>query len=116
MENDQSIRALHAAFKSSSDPAGRRATFQKLFEAVIGKWVRGAICPPGVETWLEFCSPVNSGLGKFLATGSPAEPVAFFTSVGPIAIAMHRALHLSPAWTLPLSWMSLYSSWMESPY
>jgi len=44
MENDQSIRALHAAFKSSSDSAGRRATFQKLFEAVIGKWVRGAIC------------------------------------------------------------------------
>src|SRR6202030_1855225 len=31
MENDQSIRALHAAFKTSSDAAGRTTAFQKLY-------------------------------------------------------------------------------------
>src|SRR5260370_20385168 len=60
MENDQSIRALHAAFKSSSDSAGRRATFQKLFEAVIGKCVRGAIFPPGCKPGRGFASRVIS--------------------------------------------------------
>jgi broad specificity phosphatase PhoE len=116
IEDDQSIRALHAAFKSSSDSAGRRATFQKLFEAVIDKWVRGAICPPGVETWLEFCSRVNSGLAKFLSAGGRGERVAIFTSGGPIAVAMQRALQLSPESTLQVSWMSRNSSWSEFLY
>jgi broad specificity phosphatase PhoE len=116
IESDQSIRALHAAFKSSSDSAGRRATFQKLFEAVIGKWARGAICPPGVETWLEFCSRVNSGLAKFLSAGGRGERVAIFTSGGSIAVAMQRALQLSPESTLEVSWMSRNSSWSEFIY
>lgn len=116
LENDQSIRDLHDAFQSSSDSAGRRATFQKLFEAVIGKWVGGASCPLGVETWLEFCSRVNSGLAKFLSAGGRGERVAIFTSGGPIAVAMQRALQLSPESTVQVSWMSRNSSWSEFLY
>ena len=104
--------------RSSPRPASaeRRATFQKLFEAVIGKWVREEICPPGVETWLEFCSRVNSGLTKFLSAGSRGERVAIFTSGGPIAVAMQRALQLSAESTLNVSWMSRNSSWSEFIY
>lgn len=116
LEKDQEVRDLHAAFQSSVDSAGRRASFQKLFEAVIGKWVCGAICPPGVETWLEFCSRVNSGLARFLSTGGRRERVAIFTSGGPIAVAMQRALQLSPESTLEVSWMSRNSSWSEFLY
>jgi len=116
IENDPSIQALHAAFKSSSDSAGRRSTFQKLFAAVIGKWVRGAICPQGVETWLEFCSRVNFGLAEFLSAGGRGERVAVFTSGGPIAVAMQRALQLSPETALQVSWMSRNSSWSEFLY
>jgi broad specificity phosphatase PhoE len=116
LENDQRIRALHAAFQSSSDSAGRRVTFQKLFEAVIGEWVHGAICPQGVENWLEFCSRVNSGLVKFLAAGGHGERIAIVTSGGPIAVAMQRALDLSPKSTLQVSWMSRNSSWSEFLY
>jgi broad specificity phosphatase PhoE len=114
--SDQRILDLHAAFECSPDSAGRRATFQKMFEAVIGKWVRGEICPPGVETWLEFCSRVNSGLDKTLIAGMPGERVAIFTSGGPIAVAMQRALQLSPENTLQISWMSRNSSWSEFLY
>jgi broad specificity phosphatase PhoE len=116
LENDQSIRDLHSAFQSSSSSAERRATFQRLFEAVIGKWVRGAICPPGVETWLEFCASVNSGLTEFLSAGSRGERVAIVTSGGPIAVAMQRALQLSAESTLNVSWMSRNSSWSEFIY
>jgi broad specificity phosphatase PhoE len=116
LEADQAIRGLHAAFQSPSDSAARRATFQKLFEAVISKWVRGEICPPGVETWMEFCSRVNSGLTKCLSTGSHGERVTIFTSGGPIAVVMQRALQLSPERTLNVSWMSRNSSWSEFLY
>jgi broad specificity phosphatase PhoE len=113
---DQTISDLHAAFQSSSDSARKRATFQKLFEAVIGKWVDGAIALPGVETWSEFCSRVNCGLTKFLASAGRGELVAIVTSGGPIAVAMQRALNLSPQHTLEVSWMSRNCSWSEFLY
>jgi broad specificity phosphatase PhoE len=116
LETDQSTRDLYTSFQSSSGSAERRAKFQKLFEAVIGKWVRGAICPPGVETWLEFCSRVNTGLTKFLSAGSRGERVAIVTSGGPIAVAIQRALQLSGESTLDVSWMSRNSSWSEFIY
>jgi broad specificity phosphatase PhoE len=116
LENDESIRDLHATFQSSLEIAQRRVTFQKLFEAVIGKWVCGETCPQGVETWGEFCSRVNSGVAEFLSAGGRGERVAIFTSGGPIAIAMQRALRLSPETTLKVSWMSRNSSWSEFLY
>jgi broad specificity phosphatase PhoE len=116
LESDQNIRALHSAFQSASGSIERRAASQKLFEAVIGKWVLGAICPPGVETWHEFCSRVNSGLTKYLFAGGRGEKTAIFTSGGPVAVAMQRALQLSAENTLSVSWMSRNSSWSEFLY
>jgi broad specificity phosphatase PhoE len=116
LKNDRSIRDLHAAFQSSSSSAGCRSSFQKLFAAVIGKWVDGAIDLAGVETWSEFCSRVNFGLAKFLAGGGHGERVTIVTSGGPIAVAMQRALNLSPQNTLQASWMSRNSAWSEFLY
>jgi broad specificity phosphatase PhoE len=116
LETDQTIRGLHAGFQSSSGSVERRVAFQKLFEAVVGKWAREEICPPGVETWLEFCFRVDSGLTKFLSGGSRGERVAIFTSGGPIAVAMQRALQLSAESTLNVSWVSPNSSWSEFLY
>jgi broad specificity phosphatase PhoE len=100
IKNDKRIRDLHSAFESAPDSDRRRATFQTLFEAVIKKWVQDEISPQGVETWKEFCSRVNSGLSKFVSAGRRGERVALFTSGGPTAIAMQRALQLSPERTL----------------
>ena len=116
LEHDPRVRDLHAAFQFASGSAERRATFQKLFAAVIGMWINGAITPQGVETWSEFCSRVYSGLARFLSAGEHGERVAIFTSGGPIAVAMQRALQLSPQVTLQVSWMSRNSSWSEFLY
>jgi broad specificity phosphatase PhoE len=116
LETEPQIRNLYTRFQSSGDNAARRASFQKLFEAVIGQWVRGAICLQGVETWLEFCSRVNSGLVKFLSTRRRGEQCAIFTSGGPTAVTVQRALQLSPESTLQVSWMSRNSSWSEFLY
>jgi broad specificity phosphatase PhoE len=116
LEKDQKIRDLHAAFQAAADNTAQRITFQNLFSAVIGDWVRGAIHAEGVETWLEFCARVNSGLDKFLASKKRGERVAIFTSGGPIAVATQRALQLSPESTLQMTWMSRNSSWSEFLY
>jgi|SRR5882724_276515 len=116
LESDHGIRDLNAVFESSVDLAARRASFQKLFEVVVGKWVSGETRTHGVETWPEFCSRVNSGLTKFLSAGGHRERVAIFTSGGPIAVAMQRALRLSRESTLQASWMSRNSSWSEFLY
>jgi broad specificity phosphatase PhoE len=69
-----------------------------------------------VETWLEFCSRVNAGLSRFLSAGGRGERVAIFTSGGPIAVAMQRALDLSAEKALQASWMSQNSSRSEFLY
>ena len=71
---------------------------------------------PGVETWREFAERVNSGFTKFLRAGARGERVAIFTSGGPVAIAMQRALHLTAEDTLELTWMSRNSAWSEFLY
>jgi broad specificity phosphatase PhoE len=116
LEKDQKIRDLHAAFQAAANPTAQRTTFQKLFSAVIGDWVRGVTSLEGVEAWQEFCARVNSGLTKFLASEKRGERVAIFTSGGPIAVATQRALHLSPESTLQMTWMSRNSSWSEFLY
>ena len=116
LDSDASIRNLHSAFQSAVDTQPRRRSFQKLFELVIEKWVRGETSLPDLESWPEFCSRVNSGLTKFLSAGGHRERIAIFTSGGPIAVAVQRALQISPEKTLQVSWMSRNSSWSEFLY
>jgi broad specificity phosphatase PhoE len=116
LESDRAISALHDAFQSSTDPQSRLRTFQKLFEAVIGKWVDGKIPSNGVEPWRDFCARVNSGLKQFLSGGAPSERVAIFTSGGPIGLAVQRSLDLSAQNALRVSWMAQNSSFSEFLY
>jgi broad specificity phosphatase PhoE len=116
LEKDHKIRDLHAAFQTAADTTTQRKTFQKLFSAVIGDWVRGVISLEGVEAWQEFCARVNSGLTRFLSAEKRGERIAIFTSGGPIAVATQRALQLSPESTLEMTWMSRNSSWSEFLY
>ena len=116
LESDREIRAIHQEFQSSVDLPSRRRTFQKLFEAVIGKWGDGQIPSNRLESWRDFVSRVNSGLGKFLNAGSPGERIAIFTSGGPIGLAVQRALNLTPQNALRVSWMAQNSSFSEFLY
>jgi len=116
LESDRAICALHDAFQASSDPQSRRRTFQKLFEAVIGKWVDGEIPSNSVEPWRDFSARVNSGLKRFLGAGAQSERVAIFTSGGPIGLAVQHALDLSAQNALRISWMAQNCSFSEFLY
>jgi len=91
--------------------------FQRLFEAVIGQMVRAEICPPGVETWLNFAPEVKFPASLSVSPAdSRGERVRDFYFRGSHRVAMQRALQLSSLSTLNVSWMSLNSSWSEFIY
>jgi broad specificity phosphatase PhoE len=107
------IRELRRAYEDSSEFGDRRKTFQKLFEAVIAKWVAGEVTAAGIESWHEFCLRVDRGLAQVVRDTPPAASAVVFTSAGTIGAAMRRALHLSAEDTLQLTWMSRNASLTE---
>jgi broad specificity phosphatase PhoE len=112
VEANPQARLLYQAFKSSSAQLDRLKTFQRLFEFVITKWVEAEFVVEGVESWPEFCARVNRGLSQ-LVSCCGHNTVAVFCSGGPIAVAVSRALHLSPVDTLRTTWMSRNASYSE---
>jgi broad specificity phosphatase PhoE len=113
IESDENIRGLHRAFLASEGGEERRKSFQKMFEIVIGRWVEGGLAVPGVESWPEFCARVNRGIAQIVARAGPGDQTAVFSSGGPIAVGMQRALNLSPRDTLGTLWMSRNCSYSE---
>lgn len=113
------IRDLHHAYETSKQsPAAsgngdRRKLFQKLFEAVIAKWVAGEVTASGVESWHNFSLRVDRGLSQVVRDTPSAAATVIFTSAGTIGAAMRRALHLSGPDMLQVTWMSRNAAFSE---
>ena len=104
------MRRAYESSKESGDHAERRKTFERLFEAVIRKWVAGEVTAPGIEPWPAFCERVERGLKQVVRDTPPAASALIVTSAGVIGTAVRRALHLSPEDTLQVTWMSRNAS------
>ena len=113
LPRDKKIRDLHEELQRAVDETEKRAAFQRLFEAILLLWVHEEIALPNVESWCEFCDRVNRGLTSFLTASGKGAKAVIFTSGGPIAVAIQRALHLSAQDTVQLSWMSRNCSYSE---
>jgi broad specificity phosphatase PhoE len=124
LRENAEIRELRRAYENSSESTsgessrsdqsgGRRKTFQRLFEAVISKWVAGEVTAAGIESWDDFFLRVRRGLAQVVRDTPPAASAVIFTSAGPIGAAMRRALHLSAEDALQLTWMSNNASFSE---
>lgn len=113
LERSQTVRDLHRAFERSKDTDERKRSFQQMFEAVIGMWVSGELVVDDVESWQDFCARVDRGVTTMVNSATPVGYSVVFTSGGPIGVAMRRALNLSDADTLQLTWMSRNASFTE---
>jgi broad specificity phosphatase PhoE len=112
-ETNPHIRDLEDAVGNANSPPQRRRNFQKLFETVVTMWVSGELTVDDVESWEAFTARVNRGLSQFLSAASKSETCAIFTSGGPVAVSVQRALHLSPQDTLQVAWMPRNCSYSE---
>ena len=116
LEIDRKIRELHQVFQNSASSTERRTNFQRMFEAVIGKWVGGELHLHEVESWVEFCARVNRGLQQVILASGRGQQVAIFSSAGPVAVAIERALNLEAEDTLRVVWMVRNCSYSEFLY
>ena len=113
LEKSPEVSDLHRVFEHAKDTDERKRSFQQMFEAVIGMWVSGELAIDGVESWPDFCARVDRGIAALANSATLAGDSVVFTSGGPIGVAMRRALHLSHADTLQLTWMSRNASFTE---
>jgi len=113
LERSQEVRHLHRAFDLAKESDERKRSFQQMFEAVIGMWVSGELVVEEVESWPDFCARVDRGITTIVNGAMPTGDSVVFTSGGPIGVAMRRALNLSHADTLQLTWMSRNASFTE---
>ena len=72
MQVNSEISEMSSDYESACEPGERRRTFQRLFEAVIGKWVAGETAADGIESWHEFCLRVERGLVQVMRGTTPA--------------------------------------------
>ncbi|HLJ85943.1 MAG TPA: histidine phosphatase family protein [Candidatus Angelobacter sp.] len=105
VETDSKIRELSLAFRNAGSLREQHSTFQRLFEAVISKWVAGELKVENIESWPEFSARVQRGLVQISSNGGGGERVAVFSSAGPIGVGVQYALELAPTVTLKLVWM-----------
>ena len=113
LETSAQVRDLHGAIGAATTPGERSKAFERLFEHIIFRWVSGELPVAGVESWSEFSARVNRGISRFMAQCGRGTNAAIFTSGGPIAVAVERALHLAPLDTLRMMWMSRNCSYSE---
>ena len=91
MEQDDRYHQLQAAFTSSETSADKHKNFQKLFEAITAKWVRGEVLSPEVEPFTDFHARVRRGLERATAGAGSGRRVAVFSSGGAISVSVQLA-------------------------
>jgi len=88
------IRDLARGARELQDPRERSATWQRLFEAIMERWLADEVVAAGVESWADFQSRVDSATSDLLAQAQGAgngQRILLVTSVGPAAALLHRA-------------------------
>src|SRR5229473_3511070 len=57
-----------AILRASPDYAatGDNRAFQKMFEAIMPRWIDGSLTAPGLESWIDFRARVTAGFRRIL--------------------------------------------------
>jgi broad specificity phosphatase PhoE len=104
MQHDPEIAELAAAAAERGDPRVRSAAFQRLFEAVMRRWLRGELDDTSIESWPAFAARVERGLARLLEPGGAGQRTVAFTSVGPLAVMLRAALGTSDLDSFRTAW------------
>ncbi|MDY6832143.1 MAG: histidine phosphatase family protein [Thermodesulfobacteriota bacterium] len=87
-----------------------RKAFQRLFEAVMLRWVNGDHHLPVEMTWAAFKARVSHGVETLMARYGRGKNVAVFTSGGPISATIQEVLGLSDAMAMQVNWQVVNGS------
>jgi broad specificity phosphatase PhoE len=98
------IAQLAGAYRDAESNSEKRRAFQRMFEAVSDLWVREQFHVPEVEPWHAFSQRVWGAIDHITHAAPRKSRIAAFTSGGPAAVAVQRALDMSPVKALELVW------------
>ena len=105
-ERDAQFRMLVEATGGGDPDRNRR--FQKMFEALMNRWITGEFHSDEVEPWRTFRDRVQRGLRRITSGAGPrpakGRRVAAFTSGGPIGVAVQIALNAPDRTGLEVNW------------
>lgn len=110
------LTAEHPELASAFGAGASQRQFEQGFRLVIDKWSRGELETGDLETFEHFQGRVRAALDHIMTTEGRKKQVAVFTSGGPIAMAMQRALELSSELALRTAWVVANGSINEFRY
>ena len=76
----------------------------------MARWLRDALPPSDIEAWQPFRARVLRGLATLTAAAPPARRIVAFTSVGPLAVLLQRALGTEDLASFRTAWRIRNSS------
>jgi len=101
------VKRFASQFESGGGPDQNRR-FQKMFEALMNRWITGELDSPDVESWHSFRARVQRGLRRITGGAGPrpakGRRVVAFTSGGPIGVAVQIALDAPDRTGLEVNW------------
>jgi broad specificity phosphatase PhoE len=104
LKDDPEVAALAAKMAEPAEVGARAASFQRLFEAVMKRWLRSELDAPELESWPTFRARVQRALAVVLENAGRGDKRIVFTSVGPIAVLLQHALGLSDLRAFETAW------------
>jgi broad specificity phosphatase PhoE len=108
---DMRVQRLVDAYKGSRAGPDRNREFQRMFEAVMIRWLEGK--GRGVEAWLDFRDRVRRGMRRMMEDAGSGMRIVAFTSGGPIGAAVQFALGAPDRAALEVNWRVRNSSLTE---
>lgn len=92
------------AFEVMRDAANNRAEFQRLFAAIIRRWLVGDHDAAALQSWQAFVEQVEAGLSGILDSAGPSDRIAVFTSGGTITALLHLITQMPATQAFELNW------------
>jgi broad specificity phosphatase PhoE len=102
-ERDAGYAALVADFERNAGARDRNRYFQRMFEALMERWVSGEASDEGVESFTAFHARVKAARDAILAQDG-SRNVMVFTSGGPIGVCVQLALGAPERMAVQVNW------------
>lgn len=104
LREDPDVAPLQRAVVEAQGPAEKSRAFQRLFEAVMVRWLAGELEVDPVERWSVFRDRVERGLRHMIGGEGSGRRIVAFTSVGPTAVMLRLALGTTDRRSFETAW------------
>jgi len=104
-ERHADVRKLYSDFRDTRGTPRAAEAVEALFRTVTAMWVREEFDPGEVESWKKFEQRIMGAISLVQSSLTGDAHAVVFSSAGPTAVAVQKALNLDPMKALELSWL-----------